>query len=154
MYVRIWRKRRDYRRISTGILLDNWNTVGNILLRIINRSLETKIFPEDWKESMVTPVEKIRNSIKCEKYRPINTPRTINYVINRRTFVGNDSKVLVIFFFWILTLDGYPSILYFKVTLRWIDEHFHPSWLLFIESTKLISSLSYNSFVSPSFAFL
>ena len=60
------KKKKDYRRISTGILLDNWNTVGNILLRIINRSLMTRIFPEDWRESMVTPVEKIRNTIKCE----------------------------------------------------------------------------------------
>ena len=35
------RKKKGYRRISTGILLDNWNSVGNILVRIINRSLET-----------------------------------------------------------------------------------------------------------------
>ena len=58
------RKKKDYRRISTGILLDNWNKVGNILLRIINRSLEIGIFTEEWKESMVTPVENIRNTIK------------------------------------------------------------------------------------------
>ena len=58
------RKKKDYRRISTGILLDNWNTVGNILLRIINRSMVIGIFTEEWKESMVTPVENIRNTIK------------------------------------------------------------------------------------------
>ena len=58
------RKKKDYRRTPIGISLDDWNAVGNILLRIINRSLETGIFLEDWKESMVTPVEKIRNTIK------------------------------------------------------------------------------------------
>ena len=44
------RKKKDYWRISTGILLDNRNAVGNILLKIISRSLETGIFREDWKE--------------------------------------------------------------------------------------------------------
>ena len=70
------KENKEYRRISTVILLDNWNTVGNILLRIINRSLKTGIFPDDWRESMVTPVEKIGNTIKCEEYRPKNTLRT------------------------------------------------------------------------------
>ena len=69
------KKNKDYRRISTGILWDNWNTVGNILFRIINRSLKTGIFPENWRESMVTSVEKIKNTLKCEEYRPINTLR-------------------------------------------------------------------------------
>ena len=42
------KKKKDYRRISTDILLDNWNTVGNILLRIINKPLETGIFHNQW----------------------------------------------------------------------------------------------------------
>lgn len=48
---------KNYRRILTGILLDNWNTIGNILLRIKNRSLEIELCPENW-----------RNTIKCEEY--------------------------------------------------------------------------------------
>ena len=60
-----------------------FDTVGNILLRIINKSLETGIFPEDWKESMVIPVEKIRNTIKCEEYRPINILRTCEKIIEK-----------------------------------------------------------------------
>ena len=55
-------KKKDYRRISTGILLDNWNIVGNIL---------------------VTPVEMIRNSIKCEEYWPINNLRTCEKIIEK-----------------------------------------------------------------------
>ena len=61
------KRKKDYRKISTGFLLDNWSTVGSILLRIINRSLETEIFPEDWREE--SSVEKLRNTIKCEEYR-------------------------------------------------------------------------------------
>ena len=41
------KKKKDYRKISAGILLDNWNTAGSILLRIINKSLVTGIFLED-----------------------------------------------------------------------------------------------------------
>ena len=74
------RKKKDYRRISIDIVLENWNTVGNILLRIITRKLETGIFKEDWKES---PVEKIRNTIKCEEYRPINTLKTCKTIIEK-----------------------------------------------------------------------
>ena len=55
-------------------------------------------------------------------------------LVQKRDFLGN-----------LLTLDGYSSILYIKVTLRWIDKHFHPNWLLFVESTKFIYFLSYNS---------
>ena len=51
----------------------------------------------------------------------------------------------------LLTLDGYSSILYVKVTLRWIGEHFLINWLLFVESMKFISSLSYNLYLWPNF---
>ena len=53
----------------------------SILLKIINRSLETGIFPENWKESIV--VEKIRNTIKCEEYCLINTLRTCEKIIEK-----------------------------------------------------------------------
>ena len=32
---------------------------------------------------MVTPIEKIRNTIKCEEYRPINTLRTSEKIIEK-----------------------------------------------------------------------
>ena len=88
------KQKKDYRRITIGILLDNWNTVGNILLRIINRSLETGIFAENWTESVVTPIEKIRNAFKCEEYRPINTMRTCEKNIEKQ--VKNQSTIIEI----------------------------------------------------------
>ena len=42
----------------------NSDLVGNILLEIINKSLETGIFPDNWKESMVTSIEKILINVK------------------------------------------------------------------------------------------
>ena len=61
------KKKNDYRRISNNILLDNWDLIGNILVEIINKSLETEVFPDNWKESMVRPNEKIKNTNKCEE---------------------------------------------------------------------------------------
>ena len=37
----------DYRRISSIIILDNWDLIGNILREIINKSLEMGIFPDN-----------------------------------------------------------------------------------------------------------
>ena len=75
------KKKNDYRRISNNLILDNWDLVGNILLEIINKSLETGIFPDNWKESMVTPIEKIKSANKCEEYRPINSLNTFEKVL-------------------------------------------------------------------------
>ena len=60
------RKKPDYTKISSNIILDNWDTLGNILLSLINRSLMTGVFPSNWKESMVLPIEKVQNTVKCE----------------------------------------------------------------------------------------
>ena len=45
--------------IFSTLLLGNWDLVGNILLKIKNKSLETGTFPDRWKELLVTPIEKI-----------------------------------------------------------------------------------------------
>ena len=50
------------------------------MLEIINKSLETGIFPDNWRESLVTPIEKIRNSNKCDEFCPINSLKTFEKV--------------------------------------------------------------------------
>ena len=75
------KKNNDYRRISNNLILDNWDLVGNILLEIINKSLETGIFPDNWKKSMLTPIEKIKNTNKCEEFHPINSLKTFEKVL-------------------------------------------------------------------------
>ena len=61
------------RYFTNNIILDNCDLAGNILLEIINKSMATGIFPENWKESLVTSIEKIKNSNKCGEFRPINS---------------------------------------------------------------------------------
>ena len=52
------------------------------MLEIINKLLETGIFPDNWKESMVTPIEKIKNTNKCEQFRPMNSLKTFEKVLD------------------------------------------------------------------------
>ena len=42
----------------------------------MNKSLETGSFPNNWKESIITPIEKVKNTIKCEDFRPTNGLKT------------------------------------------------------------------------------
>ena len=73
--VKQMKNKPDHESVSNKIIIDNWNIIGNVLLRIINTSLETGIFPENWKRSMITPIEKVPKTRKCEEFRPINTPK-------------------------------------------------------------------------------
>lgn len=45
---------------------------GHKIAYIVNKLLEQGIFPDEWKESVVVPVPKIRGTIKIEEFRPIN----------------------------------------------------------------------------------
>jgi NADPH-dependent 7-cyano-7-deazaguanine reductase QueF len=58
--------------VTTSILKDVVDVVGNRLLDVVNTSLSKGIFPENWKISTVTPVPKIANTKRCEEFRPIN----------------------------------------------------------------------------------
>lgn len=73
----------DYNKISTTIILDNWNLTGKVILNIINKSLQTGVFPKAWKETMVTPIAKVAKTNKCEEFRPINTLKTCEKILEK-----------------------------------------------------------------------
>ena len=50
-------KKPDYNRINKNLILDNWDIVGDKILHIVNKSLETGSFPKNWKESIITHIE-------------------------------------------------------------------------------------------------
>lgn len=64
--------KKDCNAFSVSMLLDSWIVIGAVLLKIINQSIIEGVFPQDWKESMVIPVEKVKGTKKCEEHRPIN----------------------------------------------------------------------------------
>ena len=53
------------------------------LARIINTSIETGIFPEDWKEAAVTPILKKGNPETKENYRPVSCLHVASKVLEK-----------------------------------------------------------------------
>lgn len=64
--------KNDTNFMNKTILLDNFELLGPGLVNIINASLNGGIVPETWKQSLVVPVEKVKNSRKIKEFRPIN----------------------------------------------------------------------------------
>jgi hypothetical protein len=58
--------------INKKVILDSFEIVGDLLVEVINTSLRTGEFPEEWKISTIVPVQKINNTTKCTEFRPIN----------------------------------------------------------------------------------
>lgn len=66
-------QKRDSNMISPQMILESFNVIGPVMLNIINQSLAEGRFPDSWKCSIVTPIEKTRGTNKCEEFRPINS---------------------------------------------------------------------------------
>lgn len=75
------KNKSDFDRVSPRIIVDNWNVLGPYLHKLINKSLETGNFPTSWKDSVITPVEKVPKTKKCEEFRPINTLKTVEKIL-------------------------------------------------------------------------
>ena len=58
--------------ITARIVKISFEAVGDKFLQVVNTSLEKGEFPKKWKKSMVIPIDKIKNTIQCEEFRPIN----------------------------------------------------------------------------------
>lgn len=64
--------KRDVIGLNSQIMIDLYDTIGPVLKKIINQSMECGHFPQSWKKSVVIPVSKVANSNKCENFRPVN----------------------------------------------------------------------------------
>lgn len=58
--------------ITPDILKQTWKAESNLVITLINKSLEEGIFPENWKTTTIVPIQKVKGSTKAEEYRPIN----------------------------------------------------------------------------------
>ena len=57
--------------------------MGESILNIINNSLQSGEFPDSWKMAMVTPIQKISKTKKCKEFRPINTLKTMEKILEK-----------------------------------------------------------------------
>ena len=53
------------------------------ILNIFNRSLESSIFPDTWKHSIITPLPKVGRPKKLKDYRPISLLPILSKVLER-----------------------------------------------------------------------
>lgn len=56
-------------------------TIGQIILNLINTSLDTGKVPSQLKISTIVPIQKVNNTIKSEEFRPVNTLPSIEKVL-------------------------------------------------------------------------
>lgn len=54
--------KRDVSFVSKTILMNGFDLIGENLLSIINKSMDMGVFPSIWKESIVVPSEKVKNT--------------------------------------------------------------------------------------------
>lgn len=59
--------------LSEGVIRDAVSYLGFFYMQIVNESLKNGVFPTSWKTSTVVPIEKVKNTIKADEMRPINT---------------------------------------------------------------------------------
>ena len=86
--------------ISVKLLKDTSDVIAQPLANIFNLSLQTGIFPDDWKIAKISPVFEEGNKIDCGNYRPISVISVVaklfeGLVYNQlRTFIS-DNNILV-----------------------------------------------------------
>jgi hypothetical protein len=64
--------------ITTSILKDSAEVIADRFIDFINYSLTYGKFSEEWKTSVIIPVQKVSKTKKCEEFRPINTKKKKN----------------------------------------------------------------------------
>ena len=65
----------DFNRISSKIMLYSYN--------IVNKPVTMGSFPDNWKKSMIPPIQKIAKTKLCEEFRPINTLKTYERMLEK-----------------------------------------------------------------------
>ena len=58
--------------LSSRILIDAFKAIPHVLLHIMNLSIATAVFPDQWKLATILPLEKVSNATSASDFRPIS----------------------------------------------------------------------------------
>lgn len=86
--------------VNKQVLLDSMEVVGVPLVNIINESLESGVFPDCFKNSVITPIQKVSRTKLCTEFRPINeleTPEKLMEMIVKEQLMNfvNKNNILI-----------------------------------------------------------
>ena len=86
--------------LSEGVIKDSMIYTGHFYAQIINNSMIEGIFPSNWKTSVIVPIAKVKNTIKVEEFRPINTlpcdEKILETVIKNQLVIYLEDKKVII----------------------------------------------------------
>lgn len=77
------KNKSDMNFINTEVIKDSFELIGENLLSILNCSLSEGTFPDVWKETLVIPIPKIKNTCESTEFRPINIIPTEAKILER-----------------------------------------------------------------------
>ena len=77
------RKATDLDQILINILKHATPIISELLCDLFNFSIQTAVFPEEWKLARVTPIHKGEAKYDVNKYRPISILGTVCKVFER-----------------------------------------------------------------------
>jgi len=67
--------------INAEVIKKAWPYINEQFVKLVNMSLKTGEFPAEWKNSLITPIQKIQNTIKANEFRPINVLPTFEKIL-------------------------------------------------------------------------
>ena len=73
-------------KISIKLIKAAGRTILNSLKNIFNLSLNTGIFPDDWKTVRVTPIFKSDNKTDCGNYKPISIISNVAQIFEKAVY--------------------------------------------------------------------
>ena len=86
--------------ISAKLLKDAGDTISESLVNIFNLSLQSGIFPDDWKLARITPIYKDGSKTEWGNYRPISAISIVAKVLEKlvcnqlRSFMKENSIII------------------------------------------------------------
>ena len=69
--------------LPPGFLKDSAKEISSSLCYIINRSINTGVFPSSWKIAKVTPVQKSGSVNEIENYRPVSIISVVSKIMEK-----------------------------------------------------------------------